>query len=115
MKMDENKPYSKEFWSDLYSCEFGYESIKKSEENSGYKYSTCDGDCLIFRKFDICLHEEIIQLAMNFPEKQYLTIPFKLLEGVASEKTLEHIIKNPGQLWLMCGPHCMKWIFFLPR
>ncbi len=35
---------------------------------------------------------------MNFPEKQYLTIPFKLLEGVAREKTLEHIIKERGSL-----------------
>ncbi len=96
MKPTENKPYSKEFWSDLYGCEFNQIQTKKSEEEEpGHKYNACEGDCLISRKFSFCIHEEINKLARDFPEKQHLTIPFELLEGVASEKTMEYIITKP--------------------
>ncbi|MBU4490996.1 MAG: minichromosome maintenance protein MCM [Euryarchaeota archaeon] len=97
MKTDENKPYSKKFWSDFYSCEFNQVETKKSEkeeEKYGHKYNICNSDCAISRKFSFCIHEEINRLAEDFPEKQSLTIPFNLIEGVASEKILEHIIKK---------------------
>lgn len=99
MKADENRPYSKEFWNDMYSCEFNQVETKKSEEEEekyGHKYNICNSDCAISRKFSFCIHHEILQLATDFPEKLHLTIPFNLIEGIASEKILEHIIKKPG-------------------
>lgn len=116
MKTNENKPYSKEFWSDFYSCEFNQVETKKSgeeEEKRGHKYNTCDGDCLIFRKFNFCIHEEINRLAEDSPEKQYLTIPFNLIEGIASEKRMEHIIKKT-RLALVDARNALHEVDYLP-
>ncbi len=113
MKIDENKPYSKEFWSDIYSCEFNLVKTRNSQEESGHKYNTCDDDCLIFRKFNFCIHQEINRLAMDFPERQYLTIPFNFIAGVASEKTLEYIIKKPVSA-LVDAQRALHEVDFLP-